>query len=59
MMATPRCFCIPAVLLARSIAVAGPPMICHPVEIGDAECLPWGSKTFEKSSGFRTSELVW
>ncbi len=52
--------CLPAcaILLTASIAVAGPPMICHPVEVGDAECLPWGSKPFEKARGFRTSELV-
>ncbi len=49
------CLCF---LLTASVAVAGPPMICHPVEVGDAECLPWGSKPFEKSSRFRTSELV-
>lgn len=50
-----------AVALATSIAVAGPPMICHPVEVGDAgeaECLPWGDKPFKKSRRFRTSELV-
>ena len=58
MRTTPSCFCILAVLLATSFAVAGPPTICHPVEIGDAECLPWGSKPLQRSSGFRTSQLV-
>ncbi len=47
-----------SILVTTSVAVAGPPMICHPVEVGDAECLPWGSKPFEKSSRFRTSGLV-
>jgi len=49
------CLCL---LLTASVAVAGPPMICHPVDVGDAECLPWGSKPFEKARGFRTFELV-
>jgi len=32
---------VPAVLLAVVLpAVAGPPLICHPLEIGDAESLP-------------------
>ncbi len=47
-----------SILVTASVAVAGPPMICHPVEVGDAECLPWGSKPFEKSRGFQTSKLV-
>src|SRR5262245_50874940 len=24
-------------------AIAGPPLICHPIETGDAKSLPWGS----------------
>jgi len=47
-----------SVLLTATVAVAGPPMICHPVEVGNAECLPWGSNPFEKSSRFRTSDIV-
>ena len=27
------------------IAQAGPPLICHPFNIGDAKSLPWGSGT--------------
>ena len=47
-----------AVLLGPTIAVAGPPMICHPVEIGDAQSLPWGSTPFAKSRGYRSDDLV-
>ena len=47
-----------AVLLGPTIAVAGPPMICHPLEIGDAQSLPWGSTPFAKSRGYRSDDLV-
>src|SRR6266571_6413499 len=29
--------------LAPAVVQAGPPLICHPVDIGDAASLPWGS----------------
>lgn len=58
MQPTSLCLCVSAVLLSASIAAAGPPLICHAVEVGDAECLPWGDKPFKQSRGFPTSELV-
>lgn len=27
----------------QQTAIAGPPLICHPIETGDAKSLPWGS----------------
>ena len=29
--------------LGASLVLAGPPLICHPFEIGQAESLPWGT----------------
>ncbi len=31
-----------AALLAAPIAIAGPPLLCHPFETGNAPSLPWG-----------------
>jgi hypothetical protein len=41
-----------------AITSAGPPLICHPVEIGQAECLPWGDDGFSRSRGYRSDALV-
>jgi hypothetical protein len=30
------------VITPQITAIAGPPLICHPIEIGDAKSLPWG-----------------
>ena len=35
-----------AVLLAVQSAHAGPPLICHPFDIGDAKSLPWGGSAW-------------
>lgn len=44
---------------ARS-ALAGPPLLCHPFEIGSAASLPWGSGSgwFDGSPTYRLSGLV-
>ena len=41
-------------------AVAGPPLLCHPFEIGSAVSLPWGSGSswFDGSPSYRLSGLV-
>ena len=39
-------------------ALAGPPLICHPVDIGDAESLPWGSNAFDKKRGYGLDRLA-
>jgi hypothetical protein len=33
------------VIASQLTAIAGPPLICHPIEIGDAKSLPWGSSS--------------
>lgn len=40
---------ITLLLLATTTAFAGPPLICHPVQIGVAKSLPW--KSFESWNG--------
>jgi hypothetical protein len=32
-------------------ALAGPPLICHPLEIGQAKSLPWVDLNYQKGSG--------
>ncbi|MHC4416491.1 MAG: hypothetical protein ACYS0G_14560 [Planctomycetota bacterium] len=41
-----------------STAHAGPPLICHPVEIGDATSLPWGSDAFDQKRDYDLSQLL-
>lgn len=40
-----------AMLCFASIAQAGPPLICHPIEIGQAKSLPWISHSWNLSGG--------
>ena len=40
-----------AVLCLASIAQAGPPLICHTIEIGQAKSLPWISHSWNLSGG--------
>jgi hypothetical protein len=43
---------VAAVLLGfTTFAQAGPPLICHPIEIGQAETLPWVDLNYQKGSG--------
>jgi hypothetical protein len=43
---------IVAVVLAFStVAVAGPPLVCHPIAIGPAKTLPWVDLNYQKGSG--------
>jgi hypothetical protein len=40
-------------------ALAGPPLICHEIQIPDsAKSLPWGKDTFTKSSNYSQSDVV-
>jgi phage tail protein X len=44
--------CIVAVLLAFTpLAQAGPPLVCHPISIGQAKSLPWVDLNYRKGSG--------
>ena len=58
----PRAVALPvvAVLTLASPAVAGPPLLCHPFDIGPAQSLPWdGSGSwFHGRAGYRLSNLV-
>jgi hypothetical protein len=38
-----------AMLCFASVAQAGPPLICHPIEIGQARSLPWSSHSWNLS----------
>ena len=40
---------IAAVLCLAAVAQAGPPLICHPIEIGQAKSLPWISHSWNLS----------
>jgi hypothetical protein len=43
---------VAAVVLGfSSVALAGPPLICHPVAIGQATSLPWVDLNYRKGSG--------
>jgi hypothetical protein len=56
----PTALLICAVLAAAVPAMAGPPLLCHPFDIGTARSLPWGDVTswLASSPGYRTSGLV-
>lgn len=44
--------------LVISTAQAGPPAICHPVEIGDQASLPWGNSAFDQKRGYSKSDVL-
>ena len=47
-----RAISVAAVLLGfTTFAQAGPPLICHPIEIGQAKTLPWVDLNYQKGSG--------
>src|SRR5713226_8663537 len=48
------------VLFFASVAQAGPPLICHTIEIGQAKSLPWISHNWNLSGGenYETKNLV-
>ena len=49
-----------AVFVAAAPAVAGPPLLCHPFDIGDAQSLPWdGSRSwFHTRADYSVKNLV-
>lgn len=49
-----------AVLCFAAVAQAGPPLICHTIEIGQAKSLPWTSHNWKLSGGetYDTKNLV-
>jgi hypothetical protein len=43
---------VAAILLGfTTLAQAGPPLICHPIEIGQAKTLPWVDLNYQKGTG--------
>ncbi|MFN7946447.1 MAG: hypothetical protein U0Z53_13940 [Blastocatellia bacterium] len=48
------------VMICRQQALAGPPLICHPFEIGNAKSLPWGTGSEWRAlrSDYDSSRLV-
>ena len=51
---------VAALLSIASLAQAGPPLICHTIEIGEAKSLPWISHNWNLSGGetYDTKNLV-
>src|SRR5436309_13298607 len=47
-------------LLLATVAQAGPPLICHTIEIGQAKSLPWNGHNWNLSGGetYDTKNLV-
>lgn len=39
-------------------ALAGPPLLCHPFDIGDARSLPWGGDWSQGRSDYNVANLV-
>ena len=37
---------------------AGPPLLCHEIQIGDAKSLPWGKDTFDKAGSYDAAGVV-
>src|SRR5262249_18555306 len=50
---------ITAAMAYQQIALAGPPLICHPYDIGDAKSLPWnGSEWRDVKPDYELNRLV-
>jgi hypothetical protein len=47
-----------SILLAAAPAMAGPPLLCFPHQIGTAQSLPWGDDAFAQKKGYDKSKLV-
>jgi hypothetical protein len=39
-------------------ALAGPPLLCHQIQIGDAQSLPWGKDTFSTAAEYDAGKVV-
>jgi hypothetical protein len=42
---------VAVLLFFPTAALAGPPLICHPIEIGKAKSLPWADLNYHKGDG--------
>lgn len=44
--------------IPATAVLAGSPLMCHQIQIGDAKSLPWGKDTFDKSSKYDANRVV-
>lgn len=51
-------FVLAGVLASATAAFAGPPLLCHPYDIGSAKSLPWGSSWSDADPGYDAARLV-
>lgn len=49
---------VASMMMLASPAMAGPPLLCFPYEIGAAKSLPWGSDAFKKSESYDASKVI-
>ena len=47
-----------ALFAAVAPVLAGPPLLCHPFDIGDARSLPWGPDWSQGRSEYNVANLV-
>jgi hypothetical protein len=47
-----------ALILVPGLAFAGPPLLCHPYDIGSAASLPWGQSWADGMPGYDVAHLV-
>jgi hypothetical protein len=47
-----------SVLVSEVAALAGPPLLCHPIAVNADQSLPWGKDAFTKSVSYDPSRLV-
>jgi hypothetical protein len=53
------CFvCLLTVFVSAPVALAGPPLLCHPIPIAEDQSLPWGKDAFTKSASYDSRRLV-
>lgn len=45
-------------IVAIGSTFAGPPAICHAIDIGSAKSIPWGNGAFDKKSGYSKSDVI-
>ena len=45
-------------IVAIGSTFAGPPAICHAIDIGNAKSIPWGNGAFDKNSGYSKSDVI-
>jgi hypothetical protein len=49
---------VATVLGMTNLALAGPPLVCHAIEIGQAKTLPWVDLNYQKGKGYDLNNLT-